>query len=107
MTTATTKRYYVCDKCGNPIEQLSMFKLEWKHSTCENKSFQCHIVHVGCGYNEATNHGVILCERSFDELNTKPKLMAFIEVLSKLTLSEAKTFLSCIKRLLEGGDVKL
>lgn len=103
-----SKLYYTCDKCGNPIENLNEFLLQWKHNTGINKSFECKITHESCGYSiSACAAGTITCERTFEELKTKTKLIDLISTLQKLNLQESHSFLNCIKRLLTNGDVKI
>jgi hypothetical protein len=99
------KRYFVCDVCGNPIENMSEFLLQWKHCTRTVKSFECKIVHVRCQLKPV--NGCITCEREFSELNTKTKILNWMDTLCKLCLNEHASFLTCLKRLLNTGDLKL
>lgn len=102
------KRYYVCDKCGNPIENLTEFLLQWKHNVSTNRSSNCKITHEKCScvLNDCIA-GTITCERSFDEVRTKTKLLEWISVIQKLNLQEHESFFNCLKRLLNGGDLSI
>jgi hypothetical protein len=100
------KKYFTCDACGNPIEKCSDFILHWKHDVLSNKSRDCQITHKAC-YCDKIRGNIITCEREWCELDEEEKVQAFELCFQRLKTTELESFLNCLRRLLNYGDIEL